>query len=529
MSDTAKALQQAVAPAAHPIIYVRGYAMSESERDETAADPFCGFNAGSTVVRAGTGDKDTKARKFIFESPVVRLISDFGYADVYDEGLDIMDRDWPKDKTIPYRSVVVYRYYDDGSSLLGSGKSSPIETYAEGLGKLIQRVRDLARDEAGQAIADTDFKCYLVAHSMGGLVCRAFLQNPALGDAETRAWVDKVFTYATPHNGIELAGVNVPDWLKTADMNNFSRPRMAEYLNLDKDSEYLAEERVDLLRHFPPDRFFCMVGSNRADYNVAAGLSRMFSGHGSDGLVKVANAVLTGQDRAGQTLPCPKAYTYRSHSGYFGIVNSEEAFQNLTRFLFGNLRVDIWFDVAGVTLPESLQGQADQVEADYYFELQAAPRKMRGLLTRRTAEEDSAAIRGHGEIVKHKKRSVYLSSVFLANWAKVDQTDNTLTYAVTLGIGVQEYLVDGWLFDSHVEGARLFSDTAIIAITPAKQIEWHWSQAKSKPTDIRLITQDEHEAVEAGGSLTVEIPIPTIAKKAPGITGKLRFVVSGWR
>ena len=23
-----------------------------------------------------------------------------------------------------------------------------------------------------------DFKCYLVAHSMGGLVCRSFLQNP---------------------------------------------------------------------------------------------------------------------------------------------------------------------------------------------------------------------------------------------------------------------------------------------------------------------------------------------------------------
>jgi hypothetical protein len=28
----------------HPIIYVRGYAMSEGEIDETTADPFCGFN-----------------------------------------------------------------------------------------------------------------------------------------------------------------------------------------------------------------------------------------------------------------------------------------------------------------------------------------------------------------------------------------------------------------------------------------------------------------------------------------------------
>src|SRR5215813_10390382 len=33
----------------HPIIYVRGYAMSRAEQDETTADPFCGFNLGSTV------------------------------------------------------------------------------------------------------------------------------------------------------------------------------------------------------------------------------------------------------------------------------------------------------------------------------------------------------------------------------------------------------------------------------------------------------------------------------------------------
>ena len=48
----------------HPIIYVRGYAMTSSERDETAADPFCGFNAGSTVYRA-TVDKKAAAQKFV--------------------------------------------------------------------------------------------------------------------------------------------------------------------------------------------------------------------------------------------------------------------------------------------------------------------------------------------------------------------------------------------------------------------------------------------------------------------------------
>ena len=44
-----------------PIIYVRGYAMSRTEIDETTADPFCGFNLGSTVIRATPDPKTPPA------------------------------------------------------------------------------------------------------------------------------------------------------------------------------------------------------------------------------------------------------------------------------------------------------------------------------------------------------------------------------------------------------------------------------------------------------------------------------------
>jgi hypothetical protein len=57
----------------YPIIYVRGYAMTEQEQNETTADPFNGFNLGSTVYRA-TSDKDKPAKKFIFESPLLHKI-----------------------------------------------------------------------------------------------------------------------------------------------------------------------------------------------------------------------------------------------------------------------------------------------------------------------------------------------------------------------------------------------------------------------------------------------------------------------
>ena len=37
--------------AVHPIIYVRGYAMTQSEIEDTVADPYMGFNLGSAKVR----------------------------------------------------------------------------------------------------------------------------------------------------------------------------------------------------------------------------------------------------------------------------------------------------------------------------------------------------------------------------------------------------------------------------------------------------------------------------------------------
>lgn len=46
----------------HPIIYVRGFAATRGEMDETSADPFCGFNLGSTIFRA-TPDADRRTRK----------------------------------------------------------------------------------------------------------------------------------------------------------------------------------------------------------------------------------------------------------------------------------------------------------------------------------------------------------------------------------------------------------------------------------------------------------------------------------
>ena len=85
----------------HPIIYVRGFAATQGEIEETVADPYMGFNIGSTKARmAWTGD----VKRFFFESPLVRLMSDHDYDDVFVDGEDLVatERARPRDP-VPQR------------------------------------------------------------------------------------------------------------------------------------------------------------------------------------------------------------------------------------------------------------------------------------------------------------------------------------------------------------------------------------------------------------------------------------------
>jgi hypothetical protein len=517
----------------YPILYVRGYAMTPGERDEAAADPFCGFNLGSTTERAGI-DRNAPPRKFVFESPLLRLVADFGYGDVYEDGHDILDPDWqPRggNAGIPARSVVIHRYYDSGSTLLGDGRPRDLTDYARELDALVLRVRELVC--AHEGIAPSAFRCYLVAHSMGGLIVRAFLQNPACGSDAARAAIDKVFTYATPHNGIELAGLNVPSFLTWQRIDTFNRGEMARALDL---QDVLARwQRVDFLRagQFPLDRVFCMIGTNRSDYGVASGAARTFAGHGSDGLVKIENAGLWGLDAHNEvTGTAATAFAYRSHSGPFGIVNSEEAFQNLWRFLFGDVRVDIWLEVDSVALPAPLEGQ--DVDGLYQFELLARPRGKRWFLSRRTAEEDSPACRTHKQLTgpgSASARRVYLSTVFLANRARVSANpgDRTLGYSLDLRVRAPSYEVNRRFWpDQHYEGSALFQDQLVIEMAPPEAEGQDWtvrcvwaSEGLGAPR--RALTYQ----VIAHQNLRIEIPLPAPDSR-PGIQGRALLIASPW-
>jgi len=71
-----------------PIIYVRGYAGTQREVESTVDDPFYGFNLGSTHIRLNErGD----ASFFAFESPLVRLMSDHTYHEVFNGSLQTVE------------------------------------------------------------------------------------------------------------------------------------------------------------------------------------------------------------------------------------------------------------------------------------------------------------------------------------------------------------------------------------------------------------------------------------------------------
>lgn len=510
----------------HPIIYVRGFAATQGEIEETVADPYMGFNIGSTKARmAWTGD----VKRFYFESPLVRLMSDHGYRDVFVDGEDLVASERP-DCLIPYRSIIIYRYYDEASKDFGKGETPPITHFAQGLDKLILRLRDKICANPKNAVKPEDFRVHLVAHSMGGLICRAFLQNPNLGSAEARGAVDKLFTYATPHNGIDMRIVrNVPGWLSFGDANNFNRERMAEYLDLPKGDD------VSIVKNFPPERIFNLVGTNPRDYTVAWGGSAWAAGDASDGLVRIENATTHGPGRDGKDVSSPRAFVNRSHSGYYGIVNSEEGYQNLTRFLFGTLRVDGILDIDDITLPVEVQKEltaGKRINASYQFEVAVSVRGCQWQMTRREVREHSAIFRSYDDLFPgnagsdrppNRANSPHLFSVFLDS-SKSVKASGSVSFAFDLKVLVPDYEVDGLLFmKRHYEGGYIMRELILVEAFPDQaapggwRIKYGYQEDNPGKPGMNAVTHNLDNEV----GIAFDIPIAQRAR--PGIKGTFRI------
>ena len=513
----------------YPIIYLRGYAGTQGEVEDTVSTPYTGFNLGSTRIRQlHTG----QVQPHVFESPVIRLMKDHGYVDAYRDGHII-----PPGPVCP-RSIWIFRYYDVADEDFGDGNRREIEFHAEKLSEFLQHVREAVRDpNDAPAAHNQSFRAYLVAHSMGGLIVRCYLQNPNIPDIdglrgdEKRAsnkGVDKVFTCGTPHGGITFRrGLGwiegMRDFIDPNNAGNFGSARMREFLALpseedtERDNPKVTEVPLNTLNDwFPAERFFCLVGTDARDYAAAAGLSKRAVGPLSDGLVQIANASVLG---------APRSYVHRSHSGPYGLVNSESGYQNLQRFLFGEWRVLIEMTDVTVTLPAELQERKQngaRVRASYHVETVVVARGLPVELNRRVYDEDSAAFRSYERLTGEPTK---LFTAFLIAAGRVKKDRESLGFALRLSVRVPEYEVDRKLFpDDHYEGAILFADKLNIEVTPrgdgsAIEVRYGWDSVSPNRSPLLMMEGDDLIGTTAFSSHH---------DVDPRIGGDIRLTVSPW-
>jgi hypothetical protein len=511
-----------------PIIYVRGFAGTGSAINSAVDDPFYGFSQGSVHVRA---DSHGRAQFHQFESPMLRLITDHKY-EVPVHGDQWAFLNGVDSGSINPASVWIHRFYDDSADTFSDGPVPfSFEAAARDLFKLIK----LVLDRTGAP------KVFLVAHSMGGLICRSLIQRVipeelaadggAVDPAAGARYVARVFTYATPHGGINFAiGFGWLERLRDATgiqgADIFGPDRMYEYLTppalrrrLGRD-DFRGTEMPD--GGFPTRELFCLVGSNPEDYDVAFGLSSKAVGSRSDGLVQIDNAAVRG---------APLAIVHRSHSGRYGIVNSEEGYQNLQRFLFGDLKVEV--ELVGFTVGRDA---SDEVE----FQLDV-----------------SLAIRGLPVMV-HEQSAAHFCPVQIERWKEGDPIDSpqpllttflssraprprvggrvvpTLRHALRLRLMSITEREGRFFFADHMEQTEDWQDTLVVDIQPPSAehpLPKAWAAWNSTiPTALRDWTPGDNDRLvdrnSAVNNWSGHIDVPDVMKPLLGRNAGIRISVT---
>jgi hypothetical protein len=330
---------------------------------------------------------------------------------------------------------------------------------------------------------------------------------------------------------------------------------------------------------------FCLVGTAASDYPVAAGFSRRLVGQLSDGLVEIDNAVVHGPPPGQISAPestvlAARAYVRRAHSGPYGMVNSEEGFGNLSRFLFGDLRVDGDLLVRKIELPPQLEERRKAnavIRASYSFESALRVRGERWVMTERLARDGSAIFRRYDELFPNERlgrelgespqmkvererhRRVELFSAFLDTRLRTMDSDpdivqgkelrGTLGFALRLRVAVPDYEVDGSFWRrNHYEGSALFDKDMVFlafedtALPGGWGLAWGANAADATNSQLTIISNtfdselnDVPAPDEEGGDgyrrnlpTTLEFWIPVRENGPPTFAAWLRLTASLW-
>jgi hypothetical protein len=220
----------------------------------------------------------------------------------------------------------------------------------------------------------------------------------------------------------------------------------------------------------------------------------------------------------------PRAFVHRSHSGHYGIVNSEEGYQNLRRFLFGDVRVDIRLAIDDISLPVAIEkekAKGHRIRASYHAETAVRVRGARWDLHRRTVADSSAHFIPYKRI--EDKKPVYLYTGYLLKQSRVKRR-GPLGFTMDLGIMVPEYEVDRkWRLDQHFEGGYIFRDKINFDLTTTGDslvLKYGFDSKTPNRASKKL------EGVSQNGTTVFQIPINR--KSKPGISATLTIAATSW-
>jgi hypothetical protein len=375
-----------------PIILIRGFGGLGVEDEKKIA--YQGFNDGTVYPQK-------RGENYIYEGLILRLMkSNWRYHDAtnvigyYGEEMALNPAEIPAElkhldpsffsgsKTVidpamalrlietadaPENTLWVFRYYDLNDRVF--------RTYGEALVRLIEFIREVVALKR----KENPPKVNIIAHSMGGLIVREAVQStfPA-HKRDPKESINKIVTLGTPHQGISFQVLR--DWIRIDAQHEL------EHFNPEKQKDPKNKTAyVNFAKHFPPERVLTVVGTNYRTYGptVASWLNRAFSLGGefgpnynrSDGLVKQASAQLPG---------APRTFVHKCHGGPDSLVTSREAFEVATRFMFGNIKVQLHLLNAKVTRGHDLIGKSE-----FFFGASIKPRGVDFDLFHQSAEAEN--------------------------------------------------------------------------------------------------------------------------------------------
>ncbi|HEY8338407.1 MAG TPA: hypothetical protein VIK95_00980 [Egibacteraceae bacterium] len=497
-----------------PIVYVRGFAGGTKGINAAVDDPLYGFNDGSTHVRVGrSGDP----LFYQFESPLLRLMIDHGY-ELIVKGNQRAWLERQQDGTVPQHTVWIHRFYDVSASTFGEKPQA--FTPERAASDLLELIELLQRKTGAPRV-------HLVAHSMGGLICRCLLQKiipEREGPDGKRAidYVDRLFTYATPHGGITFdVGFGLferlRDELGIGGGDIFGPERMYQYLTPNPGRRPPEGWKPNVVpdSDFPRERIFTLIGTNPADYDVGLGVPSKVVGAKSDGLVQIENAYVPG---------AKFAYVHRSHSGRYGIVNSEEGYQNLRRFLLGDLEVNAEF--VRLELPDEVGGDDIVWQAEAELAVRGLPILLHQAVAAHHCPINLELPKGSAD------NPVPLVTTFLlADASQRPAADEPARYTLHLRIlSLRERRGGIFDFRDHLEQTADFDDVLVVDVGSVGDALAAWAVWSSqldvplreyKPSGPPLTDQEPRP-----GEWIAEVPLPDTARAFLGQRAAVRLRVS---